>query len=220
MKPKSPSLLNGPHISFPYLPLYLADLRYMTALATEKGFHCSISDDEHEYEDVDDLVSHCGSRISKLSIKFFKGEVTFNNVTLVASYSGVALSSDSGDEFVALDHRLRTYLRKRAPWFAFGMNTWLWIPALGVLIPFIITRSNKTYYPVAWSILEPLFFIDVALVWISLLVPLFFGGVHLKKKDDVVGPFAKYEKLIIAALSAVVGVAGKWLVDHSGSVFH
>ena len=212
MKPKSPSRLSGPYTSFPYLPLYLAELRYMIALSKEKGFNCSISDDEHEYEDLDDLVAHCATRIHKLTLKFSKEAAPLSDVRVIVKSSTVILTSDSGDEYVALEQRLHTYLKKRVPWFALLMNSWIWLILLGPLISFASGKWDHTVSTVLASILC----VDVVMVFISLVVPHFFGGVHLQKKDEVVGFFSKYEKLIIAIVSAAIGAVGKWLLDHNG----
>jgi hypothetical protein len=216
MKPKSPSLLNEPRISFPYLPLYLPDLRYMVALAKEKGFNCAISDDEHEYEDLEDLIAHCGVRVHNLVLRFSKETSSLSYVRVAVTSSKVVLTSDSSDEYVALEQRFRTYLKKRAPWFAPAMNTWIWIVPLGGLFGFVNGRPIQPENHALWNVLALIMCVDVAMLFISLLVPHYLGGVHLKKKDEVAGFFAKYEKLIIAIVSAAIGVAGKWLLDHKG----
>lgn len=214
MKPKKASILNGPRISFSFLPLYLAELRFMVELSKEKSFLCAISDDEHDYDDLTDLVNHCGNRVRNLSIQFSKANSSFDNVTVKVTPSGVVLSANGTDDFIALEQRLRTYLKKRSPWFAFLINPWIWFPILTLLAPFIATSSNRTQHPLVWNILEPTFYIVMVILPMSYAVPFFFGGVYLKKKDEITGPFAKYEKVIIAVVSAIVAVFGKWFLDN------
>lgn len=216
MKPKSTSLLNGSRISFSYLPLYLEDLRYMVLLAKEKGFTCAITDDEHEYEDLEDLIAHCGARVRNLVLKFYKESRTLDYVRVTVKSSEVILIADSGDEYVALEQRFRTYLKKRSPWFGPALNTWIWIILSAVLFGPISSQWIQRGYPMVWNVLGLVVCFNVVMLFISLLAPYYLGGVHLKKKDEVAGVFAKYEKLIIAVVSAVAAIAGKWLLDQKG----
>lgn len=192
----------------------------MVALAKEKDFNCVITDDEHEYENLDDLVTHCGRRIRNLSLKFSKKTDPYNDVRVIVKSSKVVLTAGASDDHVALEQRLRTYLKKRVPWFGFLMNAWIWIPILGGMLGFINSGSGLSENPMIRIAQETTIFILLLLLLSSLLIPHFFGGVYLQKKDEVVGFFSKYEKWIIAVVGAMVGVGCKWLLDHGGMGLH
>lgn len=214
MKPKSPSIVDRNRTSFVFLPLYLTDLNYLIELSKIKNFKCKISDQENEYDDIEDLLVSCGKHIRTLSLTFTKVDDSFKDVSIDVSNSEVVLRSSKEDECIALEQRFLSYLKARVPWYALLLRQLPWFLGSIGCIPIVFAQRSKPVGESYFPYVSILCGICGVMCLISVAVPYFWGGVYLQKKHEVLGFWGKYDKVFIAVISSIVTLIGTWAIKN------
>lgn len=133
------------------IPLFREDIDRIIDLLTESGCEVTISDNEHKFDDLDDLKSHRGSEIGELRIRanrkvgqsieleFEDSIVGIPRIGLHGHFSSTDEPSDNGS-LKNCWHEIRDLLNQRRQWYHSAFT-----PFLGLLGVYIISMIGLSY---------------------------------------------------------------------------
>ncbi|MCG8094133.1 MAG: hypothetical protein JAZ17_11000 [Candidatus Thiodiazotropha endolucinida] len=208
-KDKSSHFNNLKH-RFPPTILYRTDINQIVEMMSDRGLDVKISDEDYEYESLDEVQEQKGNRVYKLNIDADKDNSIYKSMYLLIEKDGITLQSHKDDHLIPLWYEIKELISKRTPWYARFMSPFGWASAAFVWLlfgPKADEISNlQQSMALAWLVVLTLF----------LLVSFFSSyyrrtnrGIYLQKQHEVLGFWQRNgDKIFMLAIGTVLGVAG------------
>lgn len=200
---------------FPTVRRYRADLEDILEISKTRGFNVRISDDDYEYETLDELREQRGDRVLKVVLNVSPDNSSYSAVSIEIEKDGVTVRSQRDDNLVSLWHEIKDLLAKRVPWYARLMSPLGWALIASVWLWNGPKRHElSTFPPFLISIWFAFLFFSVSMSIFSFWYQRTNRGVYLLREHEVLGFWDRYgEKISMIVLGAVLGVLGKIAMD-------
>lgn len=214
-KKNSSSIFDELRHKFPPTPLYRSDLEDIISVAQSRELAILISDDQYEYESLDDLKENKGSRIKNLTITLTPDDSRLRTLTIKFNSDGVILASPKMDKLVYAWHEIKEIIERQVPWYSRFIRPLTW--AYGaIFILFISPKKDQIREGMEWVTTACVAGGSVML-FLSLISFVYLKqnrGVHLQREHEVQRFWDRYgEKLILLIAGTVLGVVGKFVSD-------
>jgi hypothetical protein len=201
---------------FPTVRLHRSDLQEIIDISKASGFDIRISDDDYEYETLDEVREQRGDRVLRLILTMHLDKSICGTLFVKIEKDGVVVCSQKDDKLVPLWHKIKDLIANRVPWYARLMSPFVWAV---VAITWLWNSPKRDEF----STLPPI----ILIVWFAVLLfslgmSIFSfwykrtnGGVYLQREYEVLGFWDRYgEKIVMIALGTLLGVLGKIATDY------
>ncbi len=202
--------------------LYRVDLDEILNLSEARNFNCKISDEDYEYESLDELQTKCGNRIFYLKINVYPANTSdkycnwLNSIEIRIKKSGITISSPKEDKFMLLWQEINDLVASKEPWYkkiiaplGWGWATIIWIS----IIPKDHEKLSELTHlqgSVLFGVLGLLFCMST----FSWIYKRKNSGVYLQNKHEISGIWERYgEKLMFLIFGSILTVAVKFVTD-------
>lgn len=175
-----------------------------------------ISDDDAEFDTLDEVKDHRGDRVPSLQLQFApQTERYSHSVGLYIDGDGVTVVGYRDDALLPFWHELKEFFEHRAPWYAKYMKPLVWLWLASIALWFAPSGAKLHSWPSSitygWMATTVGTFSMAIASWCYLYKS---RGVYLKRPHEVSTFWGRYgEKILFLILGTVVGVLGKVLAD-------
>ncbi|HAF43828.1 MAG TPA: hypothetical protein DCK83_02510 [Gallionellaceae bacterium] len=215
MKPKNPSPYARLRHRFPPFPLYRSDIEEIIHIAEGRELVVKLSDENYEFDSLDDLKVNRGKRIKRLILNFVPSDSTYEYIAIDVDADGITLVATRNDRLISVWHEIKDAIGSKQPWYANYLKPFPWGLGGMLLLIFFPKReqlnNGAEWVLQLWAGLMLLCFFMNAL---SLLYLYKSKGVYLQRAHEVEGVWDRYgEKVIMLIIGTLLGVAGKVIAD-------
>jgi len=204
---------------FPAMRLYRDDLEEYISLAAANGLKPYISDNDYEYDSLDEVQTNRGPYVPTISLRFSESG-SRQSVRLRIKKNGISLTADNKQSLIVTWQQIRDVIDERVPWYARYLKGDNWF--YGGIVGFFVVAILATELPkplqntdvVTWMIwAAPV--IGIGMAVISGIYPRMNHGVYLQREHEALTFWRRYgEKIIFLILGTTLGVIGKIAADH------
>jgi hypothetical protein len=215
MKQKKASPIDRVRHRFPPIRLYRSDIEDIIQLAESRELSVKISNDDYEFEDLDDLKNNLGNKIKKLTISITDPSIILTNLILEIDTDNITLVSSKDDKLISVWHEIKDRLTEQVPWYAVFMKPFRWF-FLFLMLFWINSHLEQLPNDFKW----------ISKLWLGIMViSLMLGlvsevyisknkGIYLQKEHEVEGFWDRNsEKIYMLVLGAMLGAFFKVIAD-------
>jgi hypothetical protein len=193
------------------------DIEEALNILTDNGLSITLQDDNHFYDNIDEIIRNVGNRPKKLKIEA-RNKETYESVGLTFDKNELSINCHGSEQMYSLGFRLKNYFSKTIPWHYKVFNPWFFYfttitPLFTITLAFDNT-TNELERP--WVLV--LFAISFLMILFSYLLRKNVYGIRLVKSHEHGFWKRNKDSLIVTLIStivgAVLGVIGTLLVQH------
>ena len=212
MKPKSKNSFAASNTKrFERVRLFRDDIDRIVALAKTRELIIEITDNEYEYESIEELQNNRGDSISHVKFVFQSPAASFDTLWLDIDPQRISVMSGTSDSLVAFYYEICQIIEQRAPWYRRLLHPFEF---------FILSFITMTVY---WTDTDSLRF-DRA----NDLVPVLFGilglisvvgrrkltGISLKRKHEIPNLWSTYvEKIVFMIIGMFLTILARIIYE-------
>ncbi len=193
--------------------LYLEDLEHLTEKALSNNFKISYSDDEFEFESIDEIKKYRGSKVRLLKILI--GNEKYNKSIQIVYKKGVFDISSwmPTDELKLLFIEIVDYIKSKHSVYINIMNpSYTFFPWWFVLCstPILLLFKQNILNVIYLSFLSIL----TIIILISISKKYCFSHVYFERRHSIENFWSRnIDKIILLIIGAFFGALAKWLLD-------
>lgn len=199
---------------FPIVRLYRKDLDEIIEIASSRNLEIKITDDDYEYESLDEVQEQQGNRVKKLRLNASLDESLFKSFDVEIDQDGVTVRAHREDELIPFWHQVRDLIAKKVPWYAKFTLPYVWA---WVVIGWLWVASNDEAKELPRALLLTWFgvlVLSVAMAIFSFWYRFTNRGVFLQKEHEVLGFWTRNgEKIVMLIIGTMLGVVVKVVAD-------
>jgi hypothetical protein len=115
--------------------IFREELDYIYSRCSQKGIELKLSDDDNNYESIDELIKFKGSKPSKIDLNGKLAEVLMSSISITLKPATVIISTYGSEDLYAFGCELNDYFTKRVPnHYKLFSPTILWVIGWSLLL--------------------------------------------------------------------------------------
>jgi hypothetical protein len=207
---------------FSTVSIYRTDLDEILEISKTRGFYVKISDENYEYESIEELQNKQGNRILNLHLAICEEDPATDeiariraNVEVIIKKNGVTITSPKKDNHVPIWQEIKDIIIKRESWYTKFMSPlgWSW---MAITLLWISPRKNELHDLQHSEIFIwfGCFFFLISMMIFSFFYQRINRGVYLQHKHEIIGFWERYgEKMVMMGLGSILTILGKIATD-------